>query len=96
MDAKNLRWQPSEATQETTPVHVKKIGHVVLSVSDIERSSKFWIEIMGFQFSDRNEQGMVFFRNATDHHTIALLQATEKNQLPKRSEERRVGKECRL
>jgi catechol 2,3-dioxygenase-like lactoylglutathione lyase family enzyme len=86
MATSHIRWQPSEATQETTPVHVKKIGHVVLSVSDIERSGKFWIEIMGFQFSDRNEQGMAFFRNATDHHTIALLQATEKNPLPKRGE----------
>ena len=83
MDNANIRWQPSEATQETTPVHVKKIGHVVLSVSDIERSGRFWAEIMGFQFSDRNEHGMVFYRNATDHHTIALIQATEKNELPK-------------
>ena len=84
--------------EETTPIKIKKIGHVVLSVSDIERSTKFWTEIMGFKYSDKNENGMVFFRNATDHHTVALIQATEKNQLPKRgqrSEERRVGKECR-
>jgi catechol 2,3-dioxygenase len=59
---------------------------VVLNVSDIERSSKFWTEIMGFKFSDRNEIGMVFFRNATDHHTVALLQAKEKNELPKRGQ----------
>ncbi len=84
MTISNTRWQPSEGSQETTPVHVKKIGHVVLSVSDIERTGKFWTEIMGFKFSDRNEHGMVFFRNANDHHTIALIQATEKNQLPKR------------
>ena len=59
---------------------------MVLSVSDIERSSKFWTEIMGFKFSDRNEIGMVFFRNATDHHTVALLQAKEKNELPKQGQ----------
>jgi catechol 2,3-dioxygenase-like lactoylglutathione lyase family enzyme len=84
MAGPNTHWQPSEA--ETTPIHVKKIGHVVLSVSDIERSSKFWTEIMGFQFSDRNEHGMVFFRNATDHHAIALIQAKEKNELPQRGQ----------
>jgi len=39
----------------TTPVKVKKLGHVVLTVSDIERTVKFWTEIMGFQVSDRNE-----------------------------------------
>lgn len=71
---------------ETSPINIKKIGHVVLSVSDIERSTKFWTEIMGFKFSDKNEGGMMFFRNSTDHHTVALVQATEKNELPKRGE----------
>jgi len=86
MSSANVRLQPSEAAQETTPIHIKKIGHVVLSVSDIERSTKFWTEIMGFKFSDKNENGMMFFRNATDHHTIALIQAKDKNQLPKRGQ----------
>ena len=72
--------------KKNLPSRSKKIGHVVLNVSDIERSSKFWTEIMGFKFSDRNEIGMVFFRNATDHHTVALLQAKEKNELPKRGQ----------
>lgn len=71
---------------EKSPIHIKKIGHVVLSVSDIERSSKFWTEIMGFKFSDKNEFGMQFFRNATDHHTVALLQAKEKTELPKQGQ----------
>ena len=34
----------------TTPVKVKKLGHVVLTVSDIERTVKFWTEIMGFKY----------------------------------------------
>jgi catechol 2,3-dioxygenase-like lactoylglutathione lyase family enzyme len=71
---------------EISPIKIKKIGHVVLSVSDVERSTKFWTEIMGFNFSDKNETGMVFFRNATDHHTVALVQATEKNKLPERGQ----------
>jgi catechol 2,3-dioxygenase-like lactoylglutathione lyase family enzyme len=61
--------------QTQTPVKVKKIGHVVYRVSDLERSVRFWKEIMGFKESDRNEHGMVFLRNAADHHTIALAQA---------------------
>lgn len=69
-----------------SPVKIKKLGHVVLSVSDIERSTRFWTEIMGFKVSDRNERGMVFFRNATDHHTIALIPAEQKNELPKRGQ----------
>lgn len=58
-----------------TPVNVKKIGHVVYRVSDVDRSVRFWTEILGFKESDRNEQGMVFLRNAADHHTVALVQA---------------------
>ena len=73
-------------SNEKSPINIKKIGHIVYVCSDLERTSKFWTEIMGFKFSDKNENGMVFFRNATDHHTIALMQATEKSQLPKRGE----------
>lgn len=55
-----------------TPIQVRKIGHVVYEVSDIERSTRFWTDIMGFRVSDRNERGMVFLRCAADHHTLAL------------------------
>ena len=71
---------------EKSPIKIKKIGHVVLSVSDIERSSKFWTDVMGFKFSDKNEHGMAFFRNSTDHHTVALVQAKEQNELPKQGQ----------
>lgn len=68
--------------QETTPVKVKKLGHVVFEVSDIERTTRFWTEIMGFQVSDKNERGMVFLRNGSDHHTIALVPAKDQNESP--------------
>jgi len=58
-----------------SPVKVKKIGHVVFKARDIEASTKFWTDVMGFKISDRNEIGMVFFRTASDHHTIALAPA---------------------
>jgi catechol 2,3-dioxygenase len=55
-----------------TPIKSHKVSHVVLNVSDVERSAKFYTEILGFKISDRNQLGMVFLRNGTDHHTIAL------------------------
>lgn len=64
------------ATQ--TPIKVRKLGHVVYEVADIERSVRFWTEIMGFHVSDRNENGMVFLHCAGDHHTIALVPAPGK------------------
>ena len=40
---------------------------------------------MGFRISDRNEKGMVFLRNASDHHTIGLAAAAEAGELPKKN-----------
>ena len=53
-------------------IKVNKLGHMVYEVSDIERSVKFWTEVMGFDETDRNEHGMVFFRCGADHHAIGL------------------------
>src|SRR3954452_24035747 len=72
---------PTAATT-TSPVQIKKLGHIVLTVRDIERSRRFWNEIMGFKVSDVNERGMVFLRCGPDHHTVALAQATEGGELP--------------
>lgn len=67
---------------ESTPIKVKKLGHVVFNVSDVDRSTKFWTEIMGFKVSDINEGGMVFLRNASDHHAVALFPSKENKGLP--------------
>ncbi len=55
-----------------TPIRTRKVSHVGLNVSDVERSIKFYTEILGFTRSDRNPMGMACLRNQTDHHTIAL------------------------
>ncbi|HWO43618.1 MAG TPA: VOC family protein [Candidatus Eisenbacteria bacterium] len=72
--------------EEKTPIRIKKIGHIVFNVSDIERTTRFWTEIMGFKVSDRNERGMVFLRCGTDHHTIALAPAEHPDPLPKKGQ----------
>ena len=33
---------------EKSPIKIKKIGHIVYTCSDLERTSKFWTDIMGF------------------------------------------------
>jgi catechol 2,3-dioxygenase-like lactoylglutathione lyase family enzyme len=63
---------------KTSPIKVKKIGHLVYEVSDVDRTVKFWTEMLGFTVSDRNEFGMVFLRTASDHHTIAVMPNKEK------------------
>ena len=60
---------------EPSPIKVKKIGHLVYEVSDIERTIKFWTDVMGFSVADKSERGMVFLRCAADHHAIGLVQS---------------------
>ena len=59
------------------PVKVRRLGHVGLTVRDMEASVKFFRECLGFQVSDANELGIVFLRLPahTDHHTVNLVPA---------------------
>ncbi len=62
-------------TTETSPVNIRKLGHVVFRVRDVERSTRFYTEILNFRVSDVNENGMVFMNTCGDHHTIAIAPA---------------------
>ena len=61
---------------------IVKLGHVVLQVSNLERSTAFYTGILGFKVSDVYSEemmpgGMVFLRCNTDHHCLALVGAAE-------------------
>jgi len=58
-----------------SPIKARKISHVVLNVADVERSIKFYTEILGLKFSDYNDRGMAFLRYNNDHHGIAFAPA---------------------
>ena len=67
-------------TAPAPPFQIRKIGHVVLNVSDMDRSVQFYTETLGFLVSDVYPEtmvpgGMVFLHcNAgTDHHGVALV-----------------------
>ncbi len=68
----------AQAYQGGSPIRVKKLGHFAYEVSDLDRSIRFWTEIMGFQEVERNEIGMVFLRYGADHHTIGLVPSKTK------------------
>jgi catechol 2,3-dioxygenase len=68
---------------EIPPFQLQKIGHVVLNVSELEASVRFYTEILGLKVSDRYGDdlvpgGMVFMRCANDHHGLALVGGAEK------------------
>jgi catechol 2,3-dioxygenase len=63
------------------PFSIGKIGHVVLNVQDVECSTRFYTQVLGFQISDVYPEemvpgGMVFLRCNPDHHGIALVGST--------------------
>ena len=66
------------------PFRIGKIGHVALYVSDLERSARFYTEVLGFSVSDVYDDdmmpgGAVFLRLNPDHHGSALFKATGEN-----------------
>ena len=74
-----------EGTKAVLSFQLRKIGHVVLNVVDLEASVRFYTEMLGLQVSDRYPDsmvpgGMVFLRCNTDHHGIALVGGAAKTE----------------
>ena len=67
------------------PFKLGKLGHIVINCADLERSIKFYTEIMGFEVSDIYTSdmapgGMAFLRCGPDHHSLALVGSMEKDK----------------
>jgi len=57
----------------------RKLGHVGIYVKDLERSKKFYTEVVGLKVSDEFPAKAVFMRCSHDHHDTVLFQlAAEK------------------
>jgi catechol 2,3-dioxygenase-like lactoylglutathione lyase family enzyme len=68
--------------QADLPFRIRKIGHVVLRVTDLARSVDFYARVLGFRVSDVYPEdmmpdGMVFMRFGADHHGVALVGGME-------------------
>ena len=64
---------------------LRKIGHVVLNVTDLDRAVAFYTEVLGLGVTDRYPDsmvpgGMVFMRVSTDHHGVALVGGATKGE----------------
>jgi catechol 2,3-dioxygenase-like lactoylglutathione lyase family enzyme len=60
---------------EDAPDKPRKITHVVLNAAQLEKSLKFYEDVLGFKVSDWSENQMVFIRCNTDHHSISFNRA---------------------
>jgi catechol 2,3-dioxygenase len=54
----------------------ERIGHVVIKVSDLARSRKFYTDVLGMEvMNDTPEAGLLFLSNhRRDHHELALIE----------------------
>ncbi len=83
VDLDGLRSPEAEALRRAAPppglpFAVRKLGHVVLKVKDLQRSLDFYVGLLGFRVSDvypdtMMKGGMVFLRCNADHHCLALV-----------------------
>src|SRR5262250_295825 len=74
----------TEETKAPLSFQLRKIGHVVLNVSDLDASVRFYTELLGLRVSDRYPDsmvpgGMIFLRCNTDHHGVALVGGAQKS-----------------
>jgi len=63
---------------------IRRVGHLVLKVQNLERSRKFFTEVLGFPQVGENERGMLFFSTdvVDNHHMLALRQARAGAPMP--------------
>lgn len=59
-------------------VKPKKVGHLVLNVKDVEASTKFYTEVLGFDIAVKRSDGSATFLTCGEiHHDLALFKAPE-------------------
>jgi len=51
----------------------RKLGHVGIFVKDLERTNKFYTEVVGLKVSDEFPERAVFMRCSHDHHVTVLF-----------------------
>lgn len=66
------------------PIKIKRTGHLVLKVKDIERSKRFFTDVLGLPLAGDNGKGMLFFSADVkdNHHMLAIRQAKDGAAMP--------------
>jgi catechol-2,3-dioxygenase len=50
-----------------------RLGHIVLRVRDLERSKRFYTEVLGLRQTGEIEERMAFFSAGQDSHDLAVM-----------------------
>lgn len=68
----------AEGSVRTGAVRPRKLGHVVLGSTDVERTERLIIDGLGFKVSDTVKHAGKFVRCSTDHHNLMVASAPMK------------------
>jgi len=62
---------------DTDPVHPARLSHVLLFSTDLDRSIRFYRDVLGMRLSDRSQDAVAFMhaRHGCDHHLIAFAKS---------------------
>ena len=61
---------------EPSPFRYRKLGYVALSVTDLERSLRFYRDLVGLTLTEQTSDS-AYFRCSRDHHNLVLTQAAQ-------------------
>jgi 2,3-dihydroxy-p-cumate/2,3-dihydroxybenzoate 3,4-dioxygenase len=61
----------------TIPFRYKKLGYVALNVTDLDRSTAFYRDLVGLDVSAELPGKVTFLRCSRDHHNLVLCKAAE-------------------
>lgn len=53
-------------------IRFKKLGYIVLNVTDVERSRRWYESMVGLQFNGAGSEGEIYLRADADHHSLVL------------------------
>ena len=74
----------SDTSDAPLQFQLRKLGHVVLNVTDLERSVRFYTEVLGLRSATATRSmvpgGMVFMRCNADHHGVALVGGAQRER----------------
>lgn len=71
----DARWEQLWPRPET--VQPRRMGHTILFTPDMVASERFYVEVLGFGFSDRNPGAVTFLNTGPgDHHVFGFVQST--------------------
>jgi len=69
----------AQAGERPSPIRIRKLGHIVIQVRNLERSIRFYTEVLNFRVSDQATSGGAFLTALGDHHTIGLFPSDGEN-----------------